>query len=213
MRKLSVGKAEILGLLCSEGTHHKYTTSYYGFFKNRGKSGKHYLRTQNIEAVEFTNLDKKLLNHFKQLMPFEYGYSPRVTGIATSLKVRLKKKFVIKDLLDYTDFGCLKWRVPEKIVKGIFDIKSAFIRGLFDGDGSVNKWNVTYTSVNRHGILSVQDLLKSIGIESKLTGPSHQKGNRKPRYDLVIPKRDSLKYKALIGSNHIKKRKRLNMLR
>ena len=102
---LSPEKAEILGLLCAEGTHYQYITQYFGFFKNRGKGGKYYLRTQYIEAIEFTNLDDHLLRHFRKLMLRVYKYAPKPTGVKTSIKIRIKKKYVIKDLLKYTDLG------------------------------------------------------------------------------------------------------------
>jgi len=86
---LNPEKAEILGLLCAEGSHYSYITVYNEFFKNRGR---YYTLIRNVEAVEFTNLDDKLLQHFRNLMLKIYNYAPRPTGVNISMKIRIKKK-------------------------------------------------------------------------------------------------------------------------
>ena len=203
-------KAEIIGLLCAEGSHYNYITVYNEFFKNRGK---YYTLIRNVEAVEFTNLDEKLLHHFRNLMLKVYNYAPRPTGIKTSMKIRIKKKSVIEDLVKYTEFGSKKWRIPEDIFNSSIDIKSSFIRGLFDGDGSITKYKIRLVSVNKEGICGVKDLLNSIGIECRTGGPLKVSGNRKPTYELIIPRRFILMYKNIISSNHYKKLNKLQSLR
>jgi len=170
-------KAEILGLLCAEGSHYKYTSTYKEFFKNRGINGKYYQRTKNLELVEFTNLDNGLLQHFRNLMLQVYNYAPRPTGVKTSLKIRIVKKDVIKDLVGYTDFGCTKWGVPYEIEKSENNIKSSFIRGFFDGDGCVTNHDLRIKSVNNKGIYIFAQLLISLGIKCKVFGPYKEREN------------------------------------
>jgi len=204
MNSLTPEKAEIIGLLCAEGSHAKYISQYYGFFKNRGKNGKYYFRTQKKEDVAFTNLDKDLLEHFIKLMASVYNYSTKVTGVPTSLKVRITKQDIFRDLLQYTDFGCLKWRVPVQLLTSNKETKAAFVRGIFDGDGMFRKSYIRLTSVNIDGLIQMLHLLKTLDIKSKILGPYKPKGNRKLCYYLIIPKSDILKYKYLIKSNHKK---------
>lgn len=196
-QNLNPEKAEILGLLCAEGSHYNYTTIYNEYFKNRGK---YYTLIRNIEAIEFTNLDKGLLQHFRKLMLSVYNYAPRPTGIKTSLKIRIKKKVVIEDLLSYTDFGCTKWSVPKELFNSNKENLCAFIRGLFDGDGTLQKYFVKLVSVNYEAVTDTSKILKQLGIESKVLGPYQQKGNRKSYYNLIIPKEYISKFKDIIGS-------------
>lgn len=212
INKMSSEKAEILGLLCAEGTYYRYYSTYYEFFKNRGVNGKYYRRTKMIEAVEFTNLNEKLLQHFRSLMFKVYRYAPRPTGIKTSIKIRIKKASVIQDLLKHTKFGCKKWRVPKELWNSENGTISSFIRGLFDGDGTIRKFNIRLSSINPEGLKGVNKLLRLLGIVSWVKGPYSGRGNRKPNYYLYIPRGGVKKYKELINSNHINKRKILNAL-
>ena len=209
---MSPEKAEILGLLCAEGTHYKYQSSYLEFFKNRGINGKYYRRTKIIEAIEFTNLNQALLEHFRDLMSIVYDYSPRPTGVKNSMKIRITKNAVISDLLKYTDFGCKKWTVPKEIPDSEADIIASFLSGIFDGDGSFRERDIRLVSVNGNGLKSVSILLSLIGIESWVNGPYKGRGNRRSHYYHFIPKRSIIKYKDLIYSNHNEKMEILNSL-
>lgn len=201
-QKMCPEKAEILGLLCAEGSHYIYTTTWDCFFKNRGKNGKYYTLTRTIEAIEFTNLNEGMLQHFRKLMLYVYNYAPRPTGIKTSMKIRIRKKSVIRDLLRYTDFGCMKWSVPNEIFKGNNKILAPFIRGLFDGDGTFQRYAIILTSINLKGVKKVSKALKLLGIKSRIMGPYQGRGNVRPIYHLLINKEYISKYKDLIGSNH-----------
>ena len=130
---LNPEKAEILGLLCAEGSHYKYPCTYMGWSRNPNKK---YKRTQIFEGVNFNNNDKRLLNHFRRLMLKVYDYAPRITGVSKSLRIHIKKKSVVQNLLEFTDFGYAKWQVPKNIQNSNARIKSAFIRGLYEGDGT-----------------------------------------------------------------------------
>jgi len=209
-QNLSPAKAEILGLLCAEGSYYKYLTVYNEFFKNRGR---YYTIIKNVEAIEFTNLNDTLLQHFRELMLSVYDYAPKPTGVKTSMKIRIKKKSVIKDLLKYSDFGCMKWRVPKEFFNSHVAIKASFIRGLFDGDGSINNNYIRLVSINKIGITGVKKLLKSINIESRLRGPRPIRGNRRPQYVLSLTKPNVLIYKKKVSSKHNTKLEKLRMLR
>ena len=113
-QNLNPEKAEILGLLCAEGSYYNYLSVCNEFFKNRGK---YYTIIKMIEAIEFTNLDWQLLTHFRNLMFSVYNYAPGTTGVKTSLKIRIKRKTIIEDLIKFTEFGCMKWKVPKELLK------------------------------------------------------------------------------------------------
>jgi DNA-binding transcriptional regulator WhiA len=168
--KLTVEKAEIIGLLCAEGSHYRYSCTYMGWARD---SNKKYRRTQLVEGVEFTNLDKKLLEHFRKLLMKVYGYAPRITGVPTSLKIRIKKKAVVKDLIKFTDFGHNKWRVPKAVKNGDSSIVSAFVRGLYEGDGiklqrpSKNTYFVGFNMKNIRALKQLRTLIEKFGIKTR----------------------------------------------
>ncbi|MEM5782533.1 MAG: hypothetical protein QXD43_05055, partial [Candidatus Aenigmatarchaeota archaeon] len=69
-------KAEILGLLCSDGNYRKYKTEFIEFDKRRNK---HYKRKQIKRIIEFANTDIKLLQRFRNLLNIVYNYKPNIT--------------------------------------------------------------------------------------------------------------------------------------
>ncbi len=162
-------KAEILGLLCAEGTHYIYITKYLEFDKRRNKS---YKRQKTVEAIEFANNNPKLLEHFRNLLRETYSYSPKPTGKILRRKIVIKKKVVVQDLLQYTEFGHLKWKIPNEIVNGCSEVKAKFVRGFYEGDGIkpdlVNNglWRLRIASKNRNGLLQIQELLSHLNIRS-----------------------------------------------
>ena len=162
-------KAEIIGLLCSEGCHfvHKWKCMIY--YKNRGK---HYLRRGTTERIEFSNTNKKLLERFQSL--FLSAYQTRVNikfRPNSDNKILIIKKVLMNDLLKYSDYGWKKWRVPKELFKSNTTTKTAFIRGLYEGDGTKLQWRgkqpyLEFHMKNLTGLRQVKRLLKSLGIDS-----------------------------------------------
>ncbi|MBI2542567.1 MAG: hypothetical protein HYW24_00045 [Candidatus Aenigmarchaeota archaeon] len=167
---LTKEKAEILGLLCAEGTHYEYVSVETKFDKRRGK---YYTHSRIREQIEFGNLNKLLLKHFQYLLINVYKYPTKITGIPTSLKIHITKKDIMKDLLKYTDFNSDRWSVPNEVLTGSLEIKAAFIRGLYEGDGTklqfANKTTpyVDFHMKNPTGLDSVAILLKSLGVNTR----------------------------------------------
>jgi intein/homing endonuclease len=84
----------------------------------------------------------------------------------------IKKKFIY-DLLRFTDFSCYKWSVPKQIINGSNGVKAAFIRGVYEGDGTKLQWRrripyLEFHMYNIRGLKQIKELLLSLGIESKL---------------------------------------------
>jgi intein/homing endonuclease len=162
-------KAEILGLLCSEGTHCcKYIPVETKFDKKRGK---YYTYVRGREMIAFGNLNKLLLKHFQDLLLKVYKYPTKITGVPTSLKINITKNCIINDLLRYTDFGYAKWKIPEEIMNGSSGVKAAFIRGLYEGDGTKLQFSwkpyIDFHMKNHEALKQLHSLLKSLGINSR----------------------------------------------
>lgn len=185
-QNLNPEKAEILGLLCAEGSHCKYTSKFVEFDKRRGKS---YNRIQHKEFIEFSNNDPVLQNHFIQLLKSVYNYERKVTGVTKAKKVTIIKKDVIKDILLFGDFGYMKWRVPSEILYSKPKIKIAFLKGFYEGDGIKPNFNkngsirrVRFCSKNKNGLKQLMKLLSDLNIKSNIYLSSRERGE----YELTM---------------------------
>ena len=170
--KLLPEKAEILGLLCAEGTHYKYATEYLEFDRRRNKR---YRRRKIVEAIEFSN-NPKLLQYFRKLMDKIYIHIPQChTGKTTARKTVIKKKAVVRDLLWWTKFGWQKWKVPKEIINGSDEEKARFIRGFYEGDGirpgfvNNSSWRIRIASKNKSGLRQIQKLLLDLNVSLMFT--------------------------------------------
>jgi hypothetical protein len=196
-KKLSAEKAEMLGLLCAEGSHYKYIAIYNRFFPKRGR---YYTTISTKEQIDFTNLNTKLLQYFQHLLNIVYNYNSKITGIPTSLKIHITKKNIIKDLLQYTDFGFDEWKVPNDVKIGTFNIKTAFVKGVYEGDGvklQINKYGTPYLFFdmkNKNSLEELRILLSSIGITARIN-----KNSKSMTRLLVYGIEDVMKFKKFIN--------------
>ncbi len=170
--------AEILGLLCAEGCYVNTRTTYWEFDKERGKK---YLKKNKLQRrIEFGNKNQILLNHFVSLLEKEFSYSPK----PGKDRVRICKRNIIDAILSFTEIGHLNWKVPKNILKGDLNLKRKFLRGFFEGDGTISN-RIRLFSTNYSGLKQVSLLLEDLRIihkfkENKVTG------NRKPCFEIYI---------------------------
>jgi len=189
MKNLTSELAEIIGLLCAEGSHVLSYSSYWG--KDRGR--KRYYKNDKSERIEFTNKDVKLLKHYQKLLLKEFNYKPKITK---HNKINICKISIIKKIIHHTRLGNVKWRVPASLLKSNNKTKIFFIRGYFDGDGTVSS-RVRMFSVNKIGISQVSNLLNDLKIKHSLQGPIFKK-NRKPAYIIQISEKERERFLNLI---------------
>lgn len=93
---------------------------------------------------------------------------------------------VIDDLTKYSRFGSRKWFIPNAIFNSRFELKRAWLRAYFDGDGSVDisKKSIFAKSVNKLGLEQITLLLETLYIKSHILGPYDD------AYVLVIDSKD-----------------------
>ncbi|MBR9682860.1 MAG: hypothetical protein GOV02_04240 [Candidatus Aenigmarchaeota archaeon] len=173
-KTLTIKKSEILGLLCAEGCHCFYTTEY-NEFDNRPNRMYWRRRKRRRESLEFGNNDPRLLNHFIKLLEDVYNYKRRATGVKRAMRIVIGKRNVMNDLLSFSDFGSSKWSVSKEVKASGIRIKSAFIRGLYEGDGTHvyyptrnKKPYIDFHMNNGKGLKEVMEILKSINIKCTL---------------------------------------------
>ena len=191
MRKNQGDRAEMLGLLCSDGTHREYFSEFLHYDKRRGKS---YPSKQFKKIIEFGNIDPVLLNRFRELLRKMYGYYPNIIKSNHNvMRVSITKNEIIDDIKKYVKIGKAVWFVPDFVMNGSKKTKARFIQGYFDGDGStdVTKDNIPrirFGSTNLQGISQVKTLTNYLEIETSLNGPYKRKGKR-DSYELLLKPR------------------------
>jgi len=107
-----------------------------------------------------------------------FGLSPRVSRTKSGFRVQINSKKLYEFLTSFCSFGSKVWQVPHCIMQGAKDIKSAFLRGLFDAEGYVHiNWNqkrgwwdrdVRILLRNGIAIRQLNEMLQSLGIKSSV---------------------------------------------
>jgi len=192
----SIEKAEILGLLCAEGYHNTSNVTSLDYDKRRKKR---YKRTKKLNIIEFTNKNESLLSYFQELMNKEYNYTVNITNTGSCLRIRMNKGKIVNNLLSYTDFGSEKWGVPKIIINGSDDIKIAFIRGFYEGDGGkpdriLQTLRIRMYSKNLKGLEQIKNLLGDLNIESHI----YKESKTRKLYTLNIFGKNSLRFLNII---------------
>ena len=177
MKNISPKLAEILGLLCAEGSYVLAYSSYWG--KERCKP--RYYKNKKSERIEFSNEDQKLLMHFQTLVSLEFGFRPNITK---HNKINLCRNEIIRAILSHTRLGHLSWQVPASVQNGSCDVKEAFIRGFFDGDGTASK-EIRFFSTNEKGLTQLSGILSNLGWKNYMLKPQI-KPNRKPLFTIQL---------------------------
>ncbi|SRR5579883_2357423 len=104
----------------------------------------------------------------------------------------------------YIKQPCVPLKVPAFILQGSVDIRSAYLAGLMDSDGSVNnRPSHLVTTAYRSFIRQVGAVLSSLGIAGRITITHPQQQEWQAKYTLTIP---SLKdrYNAFIAPHSLK---------
>ena len=177
MEEISQNKAEILGLLCSEGSNIITTSKYWEYNSIRKKK---YFKNRTKNYVQFANYNPKLLDYFRELVEIEYNYKASKSWD----RIRICKKTVTKEIIKYTNLGHLKWDVPECIMKGESYVKARFIKGFFEGDGTMSRQIIIY-STNKKGLEKISLILNDLKIKSTLN-ETKLRPKRKPFYYIYI---------------------------
>ena len=156
---LTEEKSYIFGVLCGDG------------YIRVHKSGSGFLVGLDVSDEDFADEFRRCLKEVYGLLPSKKKRELKFTNFSSNPKPRyvinLTSKLVVKDLLQYSkSFKTKEWEVPEKILGSNSKVKSAFLRGFFDSEGSVSlkKPYGIYLSVcsgNESSLLKIKELLKN----------------------------------------------------
>ncbi len=171
--KLSPEKAYILGVLCGDAWINK-------------TSIKLEIRKDEDFIAKFSDCFNKIYG-FK----YDYHYYPKRNSYVLSVSSQI----ICTDLLKFGNFGTFVWRVPIDILEtDNILLKSNFLTGFYDSEGSVAKYCITVSSANRLGLEGVSSLLINLGINNKV------KKTKRGYYLITITGRERIKtFKEKIG--------------
>ena len=187
-RKMSKKKAYILGVMCGDGYIHRTKKDSY--------------------QIALQAVDRDFVRKFANCMNEIYGLRPSLSTLKATrsnwndkLQARICCKEVFVDISHYGPFGKYEWAVPSVILNSSDDIKSSFLKGFFDSEGSVDTYKkIIAVSVNKTGIHEIEYLLSSLGIKSNVREVSKLRGNRRRQYTIKITGRRFLElYSQKIG--------------
>jgi intein/homing endonuclease len=183
--KISKEFAEILGLLCAEGSH---IISYSSYWEINGLK-KRYRKDKRSERIEFYSKDINLANHYISLLDKEFGFTFKITKHG---KINIGNRAIIKSIINQTPLGHLKWQVPNSVIDSNKEIKVFFLRGFFDGDGTAINI-VRMFSTNKNGIDQLSFLLSNLNYKHTIQGPIIRP-KRKPHYVLQLSRKDQIRF-------------------
>ena len=105
--------------------------------------------------------------------------------------------------------------VPDVIMRADSDCRHAFLRGLFEADGSINECYITLSSSSIVLTRQVQTLLLASGMRSKLSVGKRKNGfSENPKYTVRLKtRRDVISFRKKIGFISAKKCKRLDAVK
>ena len=165
--------------------------------------------------VGLTNTDSELIQFFEKYVEKRYAEAKiykkgKYDYIVTNWRF---KKDLYKAGMSY--LLSFDKEVPESVTLGSREVVSAFIRGLFDADGHMQKTRSTveYTSVSRTLIRQVQMMLLNLGIISSLQIKDKiEKAGRRQVYRLTITGDYLSEYEKDIGFGIKRKQERLEAM-
>jgi hypothetical protein len=207
---LTAEKAELCGLISSDGTICKYRSGGY--------------------EVSLRNVDHAPIGVFKELSEDTYGMTPHEHIKWHKTKEGKKQHYhiAIFDRRVAYDLWSLNIKGPEPYefhppTKYLDDEgKRAYLRGFFSGDGNVSmtkggKRKIRIYSKYKEGLSELRELFIDLGFhpgEIKMrdrgTVPGRYSG---PEYSFTIPEEDSLRFIEEIGSEREEHKRRLQLIK
>lgn len=156
--------------------------------------------------IGYCNTNKKLLEEFARDVRAVYKIKVRRRK-STDLVFKSKRVYLrIKELGGGNTLG---WNIGKEILESRRLVKVLWLRAFFDDEGTVDRTNfvVRVKSMNRIGLGQTRNLLDTMEIPSRITGP-----NSDNSWYLTISRKNLRKFQSIIGFNHQKKKRLLNKI-
>jgi len=168
--------------------------------------------------VHYTNKSKKLIEQFKQDVLNVFGNVHFSEGTDKRSKVYWIQFPSILGIMLMKLFGPQikeSKHIPKLILNGDEEIKSIFLRAIFDDEGSViiSKYTISFTITNKKIAEDVKELLRGFGIRPNKTFKMVAAGNQKSKYKFTITgKKDFQAFKNFVKFDHPAKKRKLEKM-
>jgi DNA mismatch repair protein MutS len=161
-------------------------------------------------AIVFSTKDPFLAEQFCALSEQLFGYAPtrKANGKDYSITSTYLRQWLHQIGLDYA--AAAMKRTPDCILRAPRECVVAYLQGLFDTDGYVERkyGNVFLTTASRHLALETQMLLLNLGIVASLRTKTIQKGSY---YDLAVHGEDAIRFHQTVGFRLARKQQRASL--
>jgi len=210
--KITIPKSYIMGVLIGDGCIE---------CREKGKSSTSYQIWLKCKDYWFAYAFKRMIEiqYNKKVRLVEKYFTSNLTPTPTKFYFIITYgKAIVYDLLSFVNYDRTKyvwwgWTVPDVIFDSDVNIKTTFLRGFADSDGSVRvsrnrkkkRISIFFYSKNKSGLKDIQKLLADLKIRSNI-----YKVNKDNVYGCLISRKKSvIRYAKLIGFYHSLRRYKL----
>lgn len=162
--------------------------------------------------IVLSNIDKDILKNYFNFMKNKIGINvSKRSGVNCDYVIYGKYFRRYFELLGLKQCDAFNKEIPKIILNAPKKIVSAFLRGLYDTDGGVEKTSVCITTASKKLAKQMQIILLNFGIISSQT-IKYNKKHKNNYYTISIYSENILKYKEFIGFSCERKQKALEKL-
>lgn len=207
--KVTPELARIHGHICGDGSVYMSVEK-----RSTGALLKHKRKNvyRNVWRILYYNTSKELVNEF--ICDFDKAFGRKCQYRSKYHEVRISGTKNIIKMMELDGKNSYNWNIPNFILNSHKRIICNWLRAFFDDEGHVpkNRNSIIITSVNIDGLKQISDMLKKVGIVSRLRGPYKSDKERKHKdfWRLIIPKKYLSIYHNKIGFTHSGKNRLLN---
>jgi intein/homing endonuclease len=155
-------------------------------------------------SIRFTSRDDELRVFFEDYFKARYGKEPRAVNKYDYVLngQEIKQDFVDKGLPPLLSY---RKKVPVCIMQGPKEIQKAYLQGLFDTDGTFNRYAFSYSTASRTLLDQVSAMLLNMGI-FHTKGRKNVGKDRRPSYQLCVSGYYLQKFSDAVGFRLIRKK-------
>lgn len=190
-------KARIIGFIMGDGSI---------TFDDSSSKGNHHDLRFYPDNIDVANI---FINDFEKL----YLKKPNLRKLKNYFILHVSSKPAWEDLKKFGDLSSLKWKFPKGLSSK--EEKIEWLKAIFDCEAyvSIKKKNISFQTVSKRGIVSVQNLLKEFEIDSKIYNYKRKNPKWNTNYLLfILGKENIYKFKQKIGFNHPLKKEQLDKI-
>ncbi|MBU1245940.1 MAG: hypothetical protein KKB27_03005, partial [Nanoarchaeota archaeon] len=160
-------------------------------------------------SIYYFNKNETLINQFEKDSYEVFGKFKieKITNLDGTTRLRLPK--ITGKILSLEKINFSRGKIPNFILKGSREIKAAFLRAIFDDEGSITNNEISIEMTNKNLIYTTATFLKEFEIEIKTIGSRKRDVYKRSYYYGIYGKADLIKFHKQIGFNHPIKDKKL----